>query len=67
MGELVAKAERKGVKLHLPTDFITGDKFSKDANVSSWRLIAGISTCAQVNACPYSIPDWFGNRGLWHS
>ena len=33
MGELVVKAERKGVRIHFPTDFITADKFSKDANV----------------------------------
>ena len=30
----MAKAEKKGVKILLPTDFVTGDKFSKDANVS---------------------------------
>ena len=34
----MAKAERKGVKFHLPTDFITSDKFDKDANVGSQRL-----------------------------
>lgn len=33
MGELVVKAERKGVRIHFPKDFITADKFSKDANV----------------------------------
>ncbi len=33
VGELVAKAESKGVKLHFPTDFITADKFDKDAQV----------------------------------
>ena len=27
------KAEKKGIKIHLPTDFITADKFDKDANV----------------------------------
>ena len=31
VGELVAKAENKGIKLHLPVDFITADKFDKDA------------------------------------
>ena len=30
----MAKAEKKGVKMVLPTDFVTADKFSKDANVS---------------------------------
>ena len=34
VGELVAKAEKKGIKLHLPVDFVTADKFDKDANVS---------------------------------
>lgn len=33
----MAKAEKKGVKILLPTDFVTGDKFSKDANVSTDR------------------------------
>ena len=35
VSELVDKAKAKGVQLHFPVDFITGDKFSKDANVSS--------------------------------
>ena len=34
VGELVGKAEKKGIKLHLPVDFVTADKFDKDANVS---------------------------------
>ena len=33
VGELVVSAERKGVRMHFPTDFITGDKLSKDAKV----------------------------------
>lgn len=33
VSRLVAKAESKGVKLHFPTDFITADKFDKDAQV----------------------------------
>ena len=31
----MGKAEKKGVKIHLPTDFITANKFDKDANVGS--------------------------------
>ena len=27
------KAERKGVEIHLPIDFVTSDKFDKDAQV----------------------------------
>jgi len=33
--KLISKAEKKGIKLHLPADFVTADKFDKDANVSS--------------------------------
>ena len=31
---LAEKAKNKGVKLHLPVDFITADKFDENANVS---------------------------------
>lgn len=34
VGELMEKAEKKGVKIHLPTDFVTADRFHKDAEVS---------------------------------
>jgi phosphoglycerate kinase len=37
VGDIVKKAEEKGVKLYFPTDYITGDKFSKDAEVSIYR------------------------------
>ena len=33
VGELMEKAEKKGVQIHLPVDFITADKFDKDAQV----------------------------------
>ena len=33
VGELMEKAEKKGIKIHLPNDFVTADKFDKDANV----------------------------------
>ena len=33
--ELFAKAAAKGVKIHLPVDFICGDKFSPDANTKT--------------------------------
>ncbi len=29
-GEIMAKANAKGVKLHLPTDYVTGDKLKGD-------------------------------------
>jgi phosphoglycerate kinase len=31
--EIMAKAKEKGVKIHLPTDFVCGDKFAADAEV----------------------------------
>lgn len=40
--ELVAKAKEKGVRIHLPVDFITGDKFSPDSNLGSATVESGI-------------------------
>jgi len=31
--DICQKAEKKGVKIHLPVDFVTGDKFDKEAKV----------------------------------
>lgn len=48
VGDLMEKAKKNGVKIVLPTDYITGDKFAKDAKV-------GYSTDAD------GIPDgWMG-------
>jgi phosphoglycerate kinase len=35
VADLLKKAEAKGVKIHLPVDFVTGDKFGADANVGA--------------------------------
>nr|ACO14839.1 Probable phosphoglycerate kinase [Caligus clemensi] len=40
--KLMEKAKSKGVKIHLPVDFLTGDKFDKDAKVGSANLEEGI-------------------------
>jgi phosphoglycerate kinase len=40
--ELVAKANEKGVRIHLPVDFITGDKFGPDSTVGSATVESGI-------------------------
>lgn len=40
--ELVAKAEKNGVKLHLPLDFVTADKFAEDAASSTATVESGI-------------------------
>lgn len=42
MRDLVAKAEKNGVKLHLPVDFVTADKFAEDAATQSASLESGI-------------------------
>ncbi|XP_064405290.1 phosphoglycerate kinase 1-like [Halichondria panicea] len=42
VGKLMAKAEKKGVKIHLPTDFITADKFDKDAITGTATVGSGI-------------------------
>ena len=39
---ILKKAEAKGVKIHLPTDFVTGNKLSADATVGAADLKSGI-------------------------
>jgi len=39
---IVEKAKAKGVKLHLPIDFITGDKFAENATVGAATVEEGI-------------------------
>ncbi|CAH1777532.1 unnamed protein product [Owenia fusiformis] len=40
--DLIAKAEKNNVKIHLPDDFVTGDKFAEDATVGKADLKSGI-------------------------
>jgi len=42
VASLMEKAKAKNVKLHLPVDFITGDKFSEDAKVGAATVDEGI-------------------------
>jgi len=35
VGELMEKANARGVKIHLPVDFVTADQFSPDANTGA--------------------------------
>jgi len=39
---LMDKAKSKGVQIHLPVDFVTGDKFAEDAKVGAATVEAGI-------------------------
>jgi phosphoglycerate kinase len=41
--EIMAKAKEKGVKLHLPVDFVTADKFAPDAKVGAADSASGIA------------------------
>ncbi|KAH9495722.1 hypothetical protein Btru_016135 [Bulinus truncatus] len=40
--KLTNKAKEKGVPLHLPSDFITGDKFAEDAKTATATVASGI-------------------------
>jgi len=40
--ELLAKADQKNVKMYLPVDFVTGDKFAENAKAGSADLESGI-------------------------
>jgi len=42
VAELVAKAKEKGVRIHLPVDFTTADKFAPDATTGEATLKSGI-------------------------
>jgi phosphoglycerate kinase len=44
--DLVKKAEAKGVKMVFPVDFVTADKFSKDAKV---RFVFDLLSCVELN------------------
>ncbi len=59
--KLVAKAKANNVVLHFPVDFITADKFDKDANVMFFmRLILDKrSNCRGWYSC------WLDGFGLW--
>lgn len=39
---LMGKAEKNGVQIILPTDFVTGDKFAEDSKVGSATVSSGI-------------------------
>ena len=40
MNDILAKAEAKGVKIHLPVDWTTADDFSKTANVGGYTCLS---------------------------
>ena len=42
VNDLLEKAEKNGVKIHLPVDFVTADKFAEDATVGAADVETGI-------------------------
>ena len=44
------KAKTNNVKLHLPTDFVTGDKFGEDAKVGTATVESGIPDGCMVRS-----------------
>ena len=68
------KAEKKGVQIHLPTDFITADKFDKDAQVYTVEF----GSCDSHVIIRWGLRQWEGGyqrggrvsmwgRRAWHS
>eukprot|EP00033_Pygsuia_biforma_P000897 GCRY01001037.1.p1 GENE.GCRY01001037.1~~GCRY01001037.1.p1 ORF type:complete len:445 (+),score=109.90 GCRY01001037.1:91-1335(+) len=59
VADLVKKANAKGVKLHLPVDFLTADKFSNDANTTVATKATGIADELEGLDCgPESIANF---------
>lgn len=57
--KLMDKAEQKSVKIHLPTDFVTGDKFAEDAKVGSADIKSGIPAgCMGLDIGPQTIKEF---------
>ena len=55
------KAADKGVKIHLPSDFVTGDKFAEDAAVGHATIQSGIPAGSLVRyelGCFRRKPVW---------
>lgn len=42
MNELLDKAKKNNVQIHLPVDFVTGDKFAENAAVGNADIESGI-------------------------
>lgn len=42
VNDLLAKAQKNNVQIHLPVDFVTADKFAENAAVGSGDLETGI-------------------------
>ena len=51
--QIVAKAGKNGVTIHLPTDFTTADRFDRDAQVGRATVeVSPLSECAKMPQHP---------------
>ena len=50
MKGLMEKAEKNKVQIHLPVDFVTGDKFAEDAAVGTATKESGIPDGCMVRS-----------------
>lgn len=56
VGKLMDKAKSNNVQIHLPVDFVTGDKFAEDAQVGKADVASGIpADCLGLDIGPESI------------
>lgn len=53
--DLMAKAEKNGVKITLPVDFVTADKFDEKATTGTATVAAGIPAGWMVRAKDFKI------------
>lgn len=58
--KLMDKAKANKVQIHLPVDFVTGDKFAEDAKVGTADVKSGIPAGCMVRAlsCNMVYMDW---------
>ena len=55
------KATKNKVQIHLPTDFVTADKFAADAVVGETSVEAGIPDGSMVRTVRGTCRTWFTN------
>lgn len=48
VNRLMEKASKNKVQIHLPSDFVTGDKFAEDATVGQATVASGIPAGSMV-------------------
>ena len=59
INKLMEKAEKNGVKIHLPEDFVLGSKFAEDAEVGQADVKQGIKAGWMVRATsPHQATRW---------